>query len=172
MTALQILLLFFERIKLVRQIAERHTNDGDDDVGNGRPPLENLNKKFQAEIVDEDVADGHKEIPDNLCPAFQRRARKTDMSCHPKAREEGDRKLEHEGCDMRRESNEAKVEHLRMKHIVIKNVIQHPFQSQIHATTSRITEQLQAHEFAEGRIEKVDDRGQGAFYPGFYVFEG
>ena len=62
---------FPKRIKLIRQIAERHADDGDDDVGNGRPPLEHFDEEFQAEVVDEDVTDGHKEIPHNLCPAAQ-----------------------------------------------------------------------------------------------------
>ena len=68
------ILLFPKRIKLIHQVAERHADDGDDDVGNGGPPMEHLDKEFQAEIVDEDVADGHKEVPDNLRPAFQSRA--------------------------------------------------------------------------------------------------
>jgi hypothetical protein len=61
--------LLAERIKLVAQITERHADDRDDDVGDGGPPLEDLNKKFQTEIIDEDIADGNKEIPDNLCSA-------------------------------------------------------------------------------------------------------
>ena len=128
MTALQILLLFFERIKLIRQIAERHTNDGDDDVGNGRPPLENLNKKFQAEIVDEDVADGHKKIPDNLCPTTQSGARETNMTRHPETRKESDGKLKHEGGDMGRESDETKFDDLGVKDEMVENIVQHPLQ--------------------------------------------
>ena len=62
----EISFLFPKRIKLISQVAERHADDGDDDIGNGRPPLEYLDKEFQAEIVDEDVADGHEKIPDNL----------------------------------------------------------------------------------------------------------
>ena len=62
----EISFLFPKRIKLVRQVAECHADDGDDDVGNGRPPLEYLDKKFQAEVVDEDVADSNEKIPDNL----------------------------------------------------------------------------------------------------------
>ena len=55
-----------KRIKLVRQVAERHADDGDDDIGNGRPPLEHFDKEFQAKVVDEDVADSNEKIPDNL----------------------------------------------------------------------------------------------------------
>ena len=57
---------FPKRIKLVRQIAERHTDDGDDDIGNSRPPLEHLDEEFQAEVVDEDIADSNEKIPNNL----------------------------------------------------------------------------------------------------------
>ena len=61
--------LLAKGIKLIAEIAERHADDGDDDVGDGGPPLEDLNKEFQTEIIDEDIADGNKEIPDNLCSA-------------------------------------------------------------------------------------------------------
>ena len=49
-------LLLPKRIKLVCQIAERHTDGGDDDVGNGGPPLEHFNEEFQAEVIDKDVS--------------------------------------------------------------------------------------------------------------------
>ena len=98
-----------ERIKLIRQVAERHTDNGDDDIRNGRPPLEDLNEEFQAEVVDEDIADGHKEIPDNLCSATQGGTRETDVSGHPKAREEGDGELEHKGGNVGRKGNETEV---------------------------------------------------------------
>ena len=116
-----------ERIKLIRQVAERHTDNGDDDVGNGGPPLEDLNEEFQAEVVDEDVANGHKEISDNLCPTTQGGTRETDMPCHPEARKEGDGELEHKGGNVGRKGDETKVKYLSVKHIVIENVIQHPF---------------------------------------------
>lgn len=94
------------------------------------------------------------------------------MSRHPEAREEGDGEFEHESCNMGRECDETEIKHLSVKHIVVENIIQHPFQSQIHAATSRIAEQLKVHKFAERRVKKVDDLGQGTFYPGFYVSEG
>ena len=134
--------------------------------------MENFDKEFQAEVVDEYIANGHKEVPDNLCPTTQCRARKTDMSRHPKAREEGDGELENESCYVRREGHETKVENLTFEDEVIEHIIQHPLQHQVHAATSRIAEQLEGHHLVEWRIEKVDDRGQGAFYPGFYVFHG
>ncbi len=165
------LFLFPKRIKLIRQVAERHTDDGDDDVGNGRPPLEDLDEEFQAEIVDEDITNGDEKVPDNLCPTTQSGTRKTDVSRHPEACEEGDGELEHEGCNVRCKGDKTEVKHLSVKHIVVENIIQHPFQSQIHAATSRIAEQLKVHKFAERRVKKVDDLGQGTFYPGFYVFE-
>ena len=60
--------LFAERIKFITQITKRHADDGDDDVGDGRPPLENLNKEFQAEVINKDVAYRHEKISDNLRP--------------------------------------------------------------------------------------------------------
>lgn len=166
------LFLFPKRIELIRQIAERHADDGDDDIGNGRPPLEHFDEEFQAEVVDENVAYGDEEIPDNLRPAAQGGARKTDVPCHPETRQESDRELEHEGSNVRREGNEAKVEDLTFEDEMIENIVQHPFQNEVQATTSRITEQLEAHHLSERRIEEVDDLGQSAFNPGFYVFQG
>ena len=46
---------FPKRIKLVRQVAERHAEDGDDDVGDGRPNVQHLDEEFQTKIVNEDV---------------------------------------------------------------------------------------------------------------------
>ena len=163
---------FPKRIELIRQIAECHAEDGDDDVRNGRPPLEYLDKEFQAEVVDEDVAHSDEEIPHNLRSAAQGGTRKTDVSCHPETRQESDGKLEHESRDMGREGNEAEVEHLLMEDEMVENIVQHPFENEVQTSASRITEQLKAHHLAERRIEKVDDRGQGAFCPGFYVFQG
>ena len=94
------------------------------------------------------------------------------MTYHPKACEEGDGELEHKGCDMGCEGNETKVEDLTFEDEMIENIVQHPLQNKIHAATGRITEQFEAHHLAEGRIEKVDKLRQGAFYPGFYVFQG
>ena len=101
------LLLFLERIELVRQIAERHADDGDDDVGNGGPDVQHLDEELQAGVIDEDIDDGHKEIPNNLCPTFQRRAGKTDVARHPKACQESDGELENEGSNVRREGDET-----------------------------------------------------------------
>ena len=134
--------------------------------------MEDLNEEFQAEIVDENITYGNKEIPDNLRSTTQCGARKTDMTRHPETREEGNGELEHEGGDMRREGNETEVEDLAFEYEMIENIVQHPFQNEVQATTSRITEQLEAHHLAERRIEEVDDLGQSAFNPGFYVFQG
>ena len=126
------LFLFFpKRIELVRQIAERHADDGDDDVGDGRPNVQHFDEEFQAEVVNENVDDSDKEIPDNLRPAFQRRARKADVSRHPETREEGDGELEHKSRDMGREGNEAKVEDLTFEDEMIENIVQHPFQNEV-----------------------------------------
>ena len=134
--------------------------------------MQHLDEELQAGVIDEDIDDGHKEIPNNLCPTFQRRAGKTDVARHPKACQESDGELENEGSNVRREGDETKVEDLFAKDKIIENIVQHPLQNQIQAAASRITEQLKAHHLAERRIEKVDDLGQGAFNPKFYVFQG
>ena len=134
--------------------------------------MEDLNEEFQAEVVDENIANGDEEIPHNLCSAPQSGTGKADVACHPEAREESDGKLEYEGCNVRRESDEAQVEDLTFENKMIENIVQHPFQNEIQAATGRITEQLEAHHLAERRIEEVDDRGQGVFYPFFYVLDG
>ena len=94
------------------------------------------------------------------------------MSRHPETRQEGDGELEHEGCDMGRECDEAKVEDLSMEYKMVENIVQHPFQNKVQTTAGRIAEQLEAHHLAERRIEEVDDLGQSAFYPRFYVLQG
>lgn len=134
--------------------------------------MEDLNEEFQAEVVDENIANGDEEIPHNLCSAPQSGTGKADVACHPEAREESDGELEHEGGDMRREGNETEVENLAFENEMIENIVQHPFKNKIQATACRITKQFKAHHLAERRIEKVDDRGQSAFDPGFYVFQG
>ena len=96
------------------------------------------------------------------------------MSRHPEAREESDGELEHEGRNVGREGQVgnmlieykiAEVEHLSMEDKMVEDIVQHPLQNQIESATSRITEQLKAHELAEGWIEEVNDFGQSAFYP-------
>ena len=159
----QDLSLFLERIELVGQVAERHADDGDDDVGKRCPDAQHLDEKFQAEVVDEDIADGDKEIPDNLCLTAQCGARETDVSRHPEAREEGDGELEHEGRDVGREGDETEVEDLLAEDVIVEDIVQHPLQDEVQAAASRVTEQLEAHHLAEWRIEEVDDRSQGAF---------
>ena len=85
--------------------------------------MEHLDEEFQAEIVDEDVADGHHKIPDNLCPTTQSGARETDVTRHPEAREEGNGKLEHKGSDVRRESDKTEVDDLGVKDEMIENIV-------------------------------------------------
>ena len=94
------------------------------------------------------------------------------MSRHPKACEEGNGELEHEGRDVGRESNETKVDYLLVEDVIIKDIVQHPLQHEVQATAGRITEQFETHHFAERRIEEVNELRQGAFHPGFYVSEG
>ena len=94
------------------------------------------------------------------------------MSRHPEARKESDGKLEHKGGNVGRESDKTKVDDLGMEDEMIENIIQHPLQHEVHATACCIAEQLKAHHLAERRIKEIDDLGQGAFYPGFYVFQG
>ena len=94
------------------------------------------------------------------------------MPCHPKTCQEGDGEFEHEGRNVGREGNEAKVKNLAFEDEMIEHIIQHPLQNEVQAATSRITEQPEAHELTERRIEEVDDCGQSAFDPGFYVFQG
>lgn len=60
---------FPKRIEFVRQVAECHADDRDDNVGDGRPDVQHLNKEFQAKVVDENIANSHKEIPDYLSSA-------------------------------------------------------------------------------------------------------
>ena len=102
--------------------------------------MQHLDEELQAKVVNEDVDNRHQEIPDNLCPAAQGGARETDMARHPETRQEGDGELEHEGCDMGRESDEAKVEDLTFEDEMIKNIVQHPFQNKVQATACRVTE--------------------------------
>ena len=103
------------------------------------------------------------------------------MPCHPETRKESEGKLKHEGCDVRRKGQKGnmsikneipEVENLTLENEMVENIVQHPLQNKVHAATGRIAEQFEAHHLAEGQIEKVDDRGQSAFYPGFYVFQG
>ena len=94
------------------------------------------------------------------------------MPCHPETSQEGNGELEHEGCDVGRECDEAEVKDLAFEDEMIEHIIQHPLQNEVQAATSRITEQPEAHELTERRIEEVDDCGQSAFDPGFYVFQG
>lgn len=127
--------------------------------------MQHLDEEFQAEVVDKDIDDGHKEIPDNLGPTTQGRTRETDVARHPKAREEGDGELEHEGRDVGREGNETEVKYLLVEDVIIKDIVQHPLQNKVQATASRIAEQFEAHYLAEWRIEEVDELRQSAFYP-------
>ena len=94
------------------------------------------------------------------------------MACHPESCEEGDGKFEHKSCDVRCKSDETKVKNLAFKDVMVEDIIQYPLQNQVESAASRIAEQFKTHHLAERRIEEVDDRGQRAFCPGFYVLEG
>ena len=100
------------------------------------------------------------------------------MACHPETRKESEGKLKHEGCDVRRKGQKGnmsikneipEVENLTLENEMVENIVQHPLQNKVHAATSRIAEQLEAHHLTERRIKEVDDRVQGAFNPFFYV---
>lgn len=94
------------------------------------------------------------------------------MSRHPETCQEGDGEFEHEGRNVGREGDETKVENLTFENEMIENIVQHPLQNEVQAAAGRIAEQFEAHHLAERRIEEVDDLGQSAFDPGFYVAEG
>ena len=173
--------MFLKRIKLVRQIAERHANDGNDDVGERCPYTQHLNKEFQTEIIQKNITDSHHQIPDHLRSAFQRGAREADVARHPEAGKEGDGKLEHKCRDVGRESQVgnvsvekelAKVKNLLMENVIVKDIVQYPLQNKVHTTAGCIAEQFEAHDLAERRIEEVDELRQSTFHPGFYVAEG
>lgn len=162
---------FLERIEFISQVAESYADDGNDDVGNGRPEVQHFDEQFQTKVIDEDVADGDKQIPDNLCPAAQGGTREADVARHPEASQEGNWELEDEGRDVGRESNKSEVENLGMEDEMIENVVQRPFEAEVETSASRVTKQFEDHHFAERRIEKIDDRSQSALDPGFYVFD-
>ena len=164
-TALQILLLFPKRIELIHQVAECHADDGDNNIGERCPDAQYFHEKLQTKIVDEDIAYGDEEISDHLCPAFQRGAREADVTRHPETSEEGDGKLENEGCNMAFEGNETQVTYLGLENEMVKQVIQHPLQNKIQTATSCIAEQFETYHLTERRIEEVDDRGEGVLYP-------
>ena len=134
--------------------------------------MEHLDEEFQTEVIDKNIADSNKQISDNLGSASQSGARKTNMACHPEARQESNRKFEHKGCNVGREGDKTEVKNLAFEDEMVKHIIQYPLQRQIETAASTITKQFKAHHLAERRIEEVYDRGQSAFYPGFYVFEG
>lgn len=79
------------------------------------------------------------------------------MACHPETCQESDGKPEDKGRNMRCEGHETKVENLAFENEMIQHIIQHPIQSKVEATASRVTEQFKVEKLAEGRIEKVDD---------------
>ena len=133
--------------------------------------MQDRDEELQAEVVQKNIAHSHHQVPDNLSSASQGGTAEADVSRHPEARQESDGELEYESCNVGSESNETQVEHLSVKDEMVEHIIQHPFQSQVHSSAGAITEQLKAHHLAEGWIEKIDDRSQGAFYPGFYVAE-
>ena len=134
--------------------------------------MQHLDEEFQAEVIDKDIADSDKEIPDNLRPAFQRGTREADVARHPETREESDGELEYKGRDVRREGDEAKIEHLSAENEMVEDIVQRPLQNEVQSATSTVTKQLKTHNLSEGRIEEVYELSQGAFHPGFYVSEG
>ena len=81
--------------------------------------MQHFHEEFQAEIVDEDVADSNEKIPDNLRSAAQSGARETDVARHPKTREKGNGKLEDEGRNMGRKGNETEVKDLTFENEMI-----------------------------------------------------
>jgi len=163
---------FSEGEVFIGQIAERHADDGDDHVGNGRPPLEHFHEEFEAEVIDQDVDHGNDEIADDLGSPTEGGPREADVACHPESREEGDGELEHEGGDVGCEGDETQVEHPSVEHEVIEHIVEHPFQRQVQSTATAIAKEFQRHELPKRRIEEVDDRGQQLLSTGFYVSEG
>ena len=58
-----------KRIKLIRQVAECHADDGDDDIRDSRPPVQYFYEEFQAEVIQKNIAHSDHQVPDNLCSA-------------------------------------------------------------------------------------------------------
>lgn len=54
---------------------------------------------------------------------------------------------------------------------MVEDVVQNPVEHHVEAAACAIAEQLDAEYLAERRIEEVDDRGQRAFNPFFYVLQ-
>lgn len=91
------------------------------------------------------------------------------MARHPKARQKGDGKIEDESRNMAREGDKTEFKDLVTEDKIKKDIVQHPHQNEVETTASAVTEQFKAHHLAERWVEEVDDRGQGAFNPRFYV---
>ena len=163
---------FSEGEVFIGQIAERNADHGNDHIGHGRPPLEHFHEEFEAEVIDQDVDHGNDEITDDLGPSTEGGAGEADMARHPESRQEGDGELEHESGDVGCEGHKAQVEHPSVKHIMIKHIVEDPFQCQIQPAAAAVTEQLQGHELPKRRIEEVDDRGQQALNALFYGTDG
>jgi hypothetical protein len=120
-------LVFSERIEFIGQVTECHADNRDDHIGDGRPPLEDLHKEFQAKIINENIAQCDHEITDDLGPSAQGGAAETDVARQPEAREEGDGELKDESGNVGREGNKTQIKHLAFEHIVIEHIVKHPF---------------------------------------------
>ncbi len=90
-----------------------------------------LDKKFQATVVNQNAGCHHQQIAQQLRAAHQLRPRKTDVAAQPKTRQESDGKFEYKRSNVRRERHKAKIDHLRVKSVVVKHKIEYPIERHI-----------------------------------------
>lgn len=145
----------------LRKITERSGYDCGQYVRWRRIPAAHLYKEFQAAVVDEYAGQNHHQVAKQLRAAQKRRPRKTDVAVEPKAGQKGNRKFEYECGYVGRESHKAKIDHLRMKYIVVKHKVKHPVEEHVQSAGKAVTEKIVRHQLCERLVEKVDNLQQG-----------
>lgn len=119
-----------------------------------------LDKKFQAGVMNQNAGCHHQQITQQLRAAHQLRTRKTDVAAQPKARQKSDGKFEHKRSNVRRERHKAKIDHLRMKSVVVKHKIEYPVERHIQPASKAIAKKIARHHRLERLVEKVDNSEQ------------
>ncbi len=116
-----------------------------------------LDKKFQAGVVNQNAGRHHQQIAQQLCAAHQLRTRKTDVAAQPKARQKSDGKFEHKRGNVWRESHKPKIDHLRMKSVVVKHKVKHPVERHIQPASKAVAKKIARHNRGKRLVEKVDN---------------
>jgi hypothetical protein len=163
MRLLLLLLFDLKREVFLCHIAETYYDHGRQHLGDGGIDMELFYEQLDEDDVEADADEHQHEIPEQLYPAMQRAARKSDIAVQEETCGKAYTKSDEHRSDIGRDGRETQMDIVLMQNVVEAEPIHHDIHNSTRPPASGIPKGLQRHDPAKRRIKEIYKRGYVVF---------